>query len=388
MGVAASASAVANSTSCDSPVARAAEIRERLVQLPAELDRLEKHGPSGQLPIAALSRMLRTVREGQQILACGDPSHASALDQLHTRLWRLHARVRKGRSEATNSDALPIRVLALGDSITDGGTKLRSYRFHLHGILKRHGHDNVRWLGSMHGVFDKQQGRNASAGVVLRGPQHAEWPPAAQSHEGHWGWTSRQLLRGHERQAQRGSLHRWLKSYGAAERPDITLLHIGTNDLTKLVLKPNGPREPPAAVARRVQTVMQRLCAANPKMHVLVAAPLIPYCRAPSRPPQERLAQLARRREVEAEYARHLLPLCDADTRAARVGKGAKHRVPCESARVACVNMSAAVGCDQLVADGVHPAAAGARRMASAWYRQMQPRLRAIVAERESRAEV
>ena len=349
------------------------------MQIPSELDRLERNIQS--LPITTLSRMLRTVREGQQLLACSDPSHASALDQLHSRLWRLHARVRKAQLQSSNRESVsstsPIRLLALGDSITDGGAKLRSYRYHLHGILQRHGHGSTHWLGTMHGVFDKQLGRNASAGVLLRGPQHADWPANSQVHEGHWGWTSRQLLRGHERQPQRGSLHRWLKRYGADARPDVTLLHIGTNDLTKLVLKKDGPREPPAATARRVQTMMQRLCAANSKMHVLVAAPPIPYCRAPRHPPAERSAQIARRRQVEDEYAKHLLPLCDARARARRRNgpNRAKVKLPCDDARVACVNMSAAVGCEHLVADGVHPAAAGARRMAAAWWRVLQPRL-------------
>ena len=42
-------------------------------------------------------------------------------------------------------------LMALGDSITDGGAKLRSYRFHLHQSLARSGYE-VEWVGSMLGV--------------------------------------------------------------------------------------------------------------------------------------------------------------------------------------------------------------------------------------------
>ena len=38
-------------------------------------------------------------------------------------------------------------------------------------------------------------GRNATAGAPLG--SEADWPVEAQRHEGHWGWTAEQLLRGH-----------------------------------------------------------------------------------------------------------------------------------------------------------------------------------------------
>ena len=403
MGAAASSAtpSSAAAAACDIGAARASELRGRLSHITTEVDRLDREATDERAPSFApvLSELLREVRAGQQLLACDASAQhgddAALLDKLHARLWRLHARMRKSQS-AAGSSAPPrsIRLLALGDSITDGGAKQRSYRYHLHTLLARDDRHSVRWLGSMHGTFDRQQGRNASAGVVLRGAAHSDWPAAAQAHEGHWGWTSRQLLRGHERQPQRGSLHKWLRALsprtGGGGVPDVTLLHIGTNDLTKLVLREHGPREPVAAPARRVNTIMRRLCEANPRMHLLIAAPIIPYCRASGGHTvgragvqalgAEGAAQIARRRAAEAEYTRRLAQLCDGQLRAAAAAAATAGaaRLPCADARVACVNMSAAVSCEMLVHDGIHPAAMGARRMAAAWYRVLRPRLQLI----------
>ena len=57
-------------------------------------------------------------------------------------------------------------VLALGDSITDGGTKERSYRYLLHGLLARAGH-RVRWAGSLAGVYDRPPSEAGAAGATI-----------------------------------------------------------------------------------------------------------------------------------------------------------------------------------------------------------------------------
>ena len=93
-------------------------------------------------------------------------------------------------------------LLPLGDSITDGGMKRRAYRYHLHQYLVRAGH-GVTWHGSLQGVYDMSKAANATSGRLLI--DEKDWPLKAQRHEGHWGWTSRQLLRGHEKQPQKMS---------------------------------------------------------------------------------------------------------------------------------------------------------------------------------------
>ena len=127
----------------------------------------------------------------------------------------------------------PTVILPLGDSITDGGTKLRSYRYHLAKLLERAGH-NVDWAGSLTGVYNRLEGENVSAGILWR--TLADWPAAAQIHEGHWGWTAQQLLSGNTLQPQRGKLDDWLwRGLEVAAWPDVALVHLGTNDLTQVV---------------------------------------------------------------------------------------------------------------------------------------------------------
>jgi len=55
---------------------------------------------------------------------------------------------RLGGDAMPSSPADPLRLLALGDSITDGGVKARAWRYHLHASLSREGR-SVRWLGAL-----------------------------------------------------------------------------------------------------------------------------------------------------------------------------------------------------------------------------------------------
>lgn len=345
-----------------------------------------------------LAALLRTVNGYQKALACGDGAARSELrlaERLRTQLRRLHARVRKATGHWPASRGPTVRLLPLGDSITDGGSKLRSYRYHMHRLAAHGPHPRrIAWIGTMAGVYDRQQGSNATRGLVQVGPQHADWPRGVQAHEGHWGWTSRQVLHGHERQPQRGSLNGWLKRLvgSGVGPPDVALVHLGTNDLTKHVLKEGrgAQHERVSAVTRRMHLVVQRLCQANPRMHILLAAPPIPYCRFKASTGsgavdvKRREVQRLHRRAAEEEYARQLHGLCAArDHSNVRAREGGWL---CRPEHVACVNMSDAVGCEHLGPDGVHPAATGARRMAAAWWRVLEPRLNAIVAEASTAA--
>ena len=245
-----------------------------------------------------------------------------------------------------------MRLFPMGDSITDGGLKVRSYRYHLYQLLS-HAGMHVEWLGSMQGVYDRRKGRNASTGVVIAGQD--DWPLAAQRHEGHWGWTSKQLLHGHERQPQRGSLPAWLRNgcrliHGV---PDAVLVKLGTNDLTKYVARGT---EDVTAIARRMSTIMQRLCRASPHAVILLASP-IPYCRFRD----DHSIHLLRRRKAEAELARKLRNIASRGIAA------------CATNHLVYVNMSAAVQCNGLVADGVHPGPTAALQMATQWHTALLP---------------
>jgi acyl-CoA thioesterase-1 len=103
-----------------------------------------------------------------------------------------------------------IRILPLGDSITQGGRRDRpeySYRYPLYYMLRDAGYD-VDFIGSLSTGLHKD----------------AIWPDRNgiafdPDHEGHYGWTTAQV---------RDRLANWAAKYVAA--PDIVLIHLGSND--------------------------------------------------------------------------------------------------------------------------------------------------------------
>ena len=104
----------------------------------------------------------------------------------------------------------PIRILTLGDSITQGGRKAReefTYRLPLQKMLAD-GHYDVEFIGSMDKGLDAD----------------ATWPdvngkPFQMHHEGHYGWKTA---------AVRDHLGEWMKTY--PHPADVVLIHLGTND--------------------------------------------------------------------------------------------------------------------------------------------------------------
>ncbi len=104
----------------------------------------------------------------------------------------------------------PIRILPLGDSITQGGRNNRkeyTYRYPLFCMLKDAG-VNFDFIGSM------------KTGLV----KNAKWPDYKgekfdMDHEGHYGWKTGKV---------RDNLEKWMETYPAP--PDIVLIHLGTND--------------------------------------------------------------------------------------------------------------------------------------------------------------
>ena len=101
-----------------------------------------------------------------------------------------------------------IRIMPLGDSITQGIPGSNSYRRNLYHKLVQAGY-NVDFVGSMMTKVYGGQPPN---------------PDYDLSHEGHWGWRTSDIL---EYSGFTGNLSQWLESY----TPDIALIHIGTNDM-------------------------------------------------------------------------------------------------------------------------------------------------------------
>ncbi|MHA6792838.1 SGNH/GDSL hydrolase family protein [Pseudonocardia bannensis] len=124
----------------------------------------------------------------------------------------------------------PLRVMPLGASSTEGvgSPATAGYRGPLSELL-RHDGVAVDFVGSKRG-----------------GPASL----ADRDHEGHSGWTIAMLA---------PRVAAWLR----ATRPDVVLLHAGTNDL--------GAGASGAVVAGRLDDLLNRIYTAAPRTHVIVA---------------------------------------------------------------------------------------------------------------------
>jgi lysophospholipase L1-like esterase len=130
----------------------------------------------------------------------------------------------------TGCSAEPLRVMALGDSITQGAVGRPGY---LPGLLQRMQERGCRveTVGSMHGEYGAAP---AGAGLV---------------HEGHWGWRADQVLQ---------YIDRWAKD----ARPDLVLVHLGTNDL--------GGGEPVDETLEEIAGIVGALRRASPHATILL----------------------------------------------------------------------------------------------------------------------
>ncbi|HWP46091.1 MAG TPA: SGNH/GDSL hydrolase family protein [Candidatus Limnocylindrales bacterium] len=97
--------------------------------------------------------------------------------------------------------AKPVKIMPLGDSITQSDSQHNSYRRNLWQKLKADGY-NIDFVGSQKENFG--------------GPPPN--PDFDLDHEGHWGWRVDQILE---------KIDGWATTY----QPDIVLIHLGHNDL-------------------------------------------------------------------------------------------------------------------------------------------------------------
>jgi acyl-CoA thioesterase-1 len=132
---------------------------------------------------------------------------------------------------AAEPDCGVLRVMPLGDSITEAEDGHASYRYWLFNALEREGR-RVDFVGSQTGVY--------------RGtPQYSDFD---SDHEGHWGWTTLQV---------RERIDRW----AGQSTPDVVLLMLGTND---------GARNIPGTVDN-LSAIIGSLRAHRPGVSVLIA---------------------------------------------------------------------------------------------------------------------
>ena len=165
------------------------------------------------------------------------------------------------------TNASPIKILPLGDSITCASKYKVSYRYPLWKMLVDAG-EKVEFVGSQ----------------TLKGNGSREWDtyknlPFPAKNEGHSGWRADQILNG-LRNGEKG-LSKWLES----SNPDIVLLHLGTNDTHQ--------KQTPESTRDDIHEIIKMLRDKNPRIKIVLAQ-IIPVSTIPTVPYLNKLlAQLA-----------------------------------------------------------------------------------------------
>ncbi|MFW6033241.1 MAG: GDSL-type esterase/lipase family protein [Phycisphaeraceae bacterium] len=146
---------------------------------------------------------------------------------------------------ATRQSDEPIRILPLGDSITQGGSNKDhrpneyTYRWPLFGMLTEAG-VNFDFIGSLDHGLDKDYAWPDYQGIAFD-----------MDHEGHYGWKTDRV---------REELPGWMETYPAPA--DMALIHLGTND--------QGSEDVEKDIVEPLEQIIAMLREANPEVVVLV----------------------------------------------------------------------------------------------------------------------
>ncbi len=186
-----------------------------------------------------------------------------------------------------------IKILPLGDSITDGITAQGAYRTKLWKNITSNGL-TVDFVGSLTGGPSDLGDRN---------------------HEGHSGWRIDQIS---------NNINSWMDTY----KPQIVLLHIGTNDISQKYDLGNAPA--------RLSDLVDKICAKLPTDGKLYVASIIPISYADVRSYNSQVSTIIQNKSNQGKP-------------------------------VYLVDMYSALTTNDL-ADGVHPSANGYNKMGDVWF--------------------
>jgi hypothetical protein len=203
-----------------------------------------------------------------------------------------------------------VKIMPLGDSITQGSARYDSYRRPLWLKLQQAKYD-VNFVG----------GRTQNEG----GPPPN--PDFDMDHQGHWGWTTQMLL---------AETRQWALTH----QPDVVLLHAGTNDCF-------GDK-PVEEIRDNLGRLIDQLREGKPEVKVLLAQLI------PTAPPYEQL-------NAKISALNALLP--------ALVREKTSTQSP-----VVLVNHNTGFSRQENedFYDGAHPNARGEEKMAARWYEALQ----------------
>ncbi|PVY38083.1 SGNH/GDSL hydrolase family protein [Pontibacter virosus] len=161
-------------------------------------------------------------------------------------------------------EEVPLKIMPLGNSITQGGEVNPSYRYELWKMLVDAG-VKFEFVGSMDTNWfreapNTEQGADVASPVI--GEVYKE-QTFTNKHEGHWGWTTTDLLNGYENptpyKRDKGKLSDWLKGY----TPDVVLMHLGTNDMIH--------SKTTSGTVSRIEQIIGQLRADNENVAILLA---------------------------------------------------------------------------------------------------------------------
>lgn len=207
-------------------------------------------------------------------------------------------------SVSSESSGPPYKIMLLGDSITQGDKRHRSYRYFLWKKLIDAG-VNADFVGSMKDNFNGTP----------------EWPDYRgkkfdQDHEGHWGWRTDEVL---------AEIDSWLQG----NLPDIALVHLGSNDMFY--------KNTIDSTVEELKELVARLRIAQPDI-VIFLAQVLPADRQKSE--LNHLNEQIRLLETELQNDRSPLIVVDQD---------------------------GGFSVDKDTYDGIHPDASGEEKMANKW---------------------
>ena len=205
-----------------------------------------------------------------------------------------------------------LRILPLGDSITQGDRNHNSYRAALWHMLQKQGH-KVDFVGSLNKNY-------------FGGPPDLQFD---MDHEGHWGWRADEIINGG---FSSGGLSDFLEHY----TPDIVLLHLGTNDVFQ--------GQSIASTAAELKTIVNILRADNPNVTILIAK-LIP---------------------TTSPTINHIIENLNNE-----IVKIAAEATLQES-KIVVVDHFSTFDPAAYTYDGVHPNARGERKMAETWFEALE----------------
>ncbi len=244
---------------------------------------------------------------------------------------------RSGQSLPYISKGKSVRIMALGDSITRGsGSGYGNYRRPLQSLLTRGGY-TFQFVGA-----SMEQSQNYHGAD----PEQT-FSPYQPQHEGYGGTRIEQVSGDAPATDDGGVSYPGLSRALAADKPDVALVMLGTNDVNQ-AFDPGGPGYGggtgfAADAAARLNTLIDRLYAGSPGLTAILA----------TIPP---LGDTAKERQGEAynAFVRQIV---------------AAHQKLGQNVLLADMHTGLMPG--DLSPDGIHPGTAGYDKMARVWYQAM-----------------